>query len=145
MAPLPDANVVCFEVMTSRVVISLVTHGLAVMGFSIESIVRISISPTVVPVYIGDPPAEQAKNDQVGNTWYTKFHYSPKCVVLFCSPSARRCILPILMGSRNCSTVSSVQFPFPGPENFGAKTLAPIISEPEVVTTGRFERHIGAL
>ena len=28
---------------------------------------------------------------------------------------------------------------------FGAKTLASIKSEPEVVTTGRFERHTGAL
>jgi hypothetical protein len=28
---------------------------------------------------------------------------------------------------------------------FGAKTLTPIKSEPEVVRTGRFERHTGAL
>jgi hypothetical protein len=63
MAPKLDANVARFEVMTSRDVIYFVTHGLAVMGFSIESAVRISISPTVVPVYIRDPPAEQAKND----------------------------------------------------------------------------------
>jgi hypothetical protein len=33
------------------------------MGFSIESAVGLSIYPTVEPVYIGDPPAEQAKND----------------------------------------------------------------------------------
>jgi hypothetical protein len=29
-------------------------------------------------------------------------------------------------------------------EIFGGKTLTPIKSEPEVVTTGRFERHTGA-
>jgi hypothetical protein len=63
MAPLPDANVLRFEVMTSRDVIRFVTHGLAVMGFSIEGAVGFSISPTVEPVYIGDPPAEQVKND----------------------------------------------------------------------------------
>ena len=63
MAPLTDANVVRFEVMTSRDVIYFVTHRLAVMGFSIESAVGFSISPTVVPVYIGDSPAKQAKND----------------------------------------------------------------------------------
>ena len=63
MAPLPDANVVRFEVMTSRDVIHFMSHRLAVMGFSIESAVGFSISPTVEPVYIGDPPAEQVQND----------------------------------------------------------------------------------
>jgi hypothetical protein len=41
-------------------------------------------------------------------------------------------------------SVFSVEFSVGGAKNFGGKTLAPIKSEPEVVTTGRFERHTGA-
>jgi hypothetical protein len=88
MAPLPDANVVRFEVMTSRDVIHFVTHGLTVMGFSIESAVGFSISPTVEPVYIGDPPAEKAKNYQVRFTWYTKTGNAPRFRIRFVSPYA---------------------------------------------------------
>jgi biotin carboxylase len=54
MAPLPDANVVRFEVMTSRDVIYFMPARLAVMGFSTESAVGFSIAQTVIPVYIGE-------------------------------------------------------------------------------------------
>ena len=63
MAPLTDANVVRFKVMTSRDVIYFMPARLAVMGFSTESAVGFSIAQTVEPVYIGDPPAELVQND----------------------------------------------------------------------------------
>ena len=44
------------------------------------------------------------------------------------------------MDPRKCSSVSLVRFSVACPKNFGAKTLTPNKPEPEVVTTGRFER-----